>query len=395
VRILFFSRDYTPHDHRFLSALAESEHSVYFLRLEQSGRPLEDRPLPSAIEQIQWSGGNKPVSLRQVPRLLFELQKIIQKVKPHLVHAGPIQRAAFLTAISGFRPLISMSWGYDLIQDANRDAWQRWATRFTLKNSAWLIGDCEAIRKIAITHGMPKERITTFPWGVDLNHFSPPSEMKTQKRSTFGETSEDEVLAQNPPFTLLSTRGWEPIYGVDILARAFVLAARERPELRLIMLGSGSQAGLIQKIFLEGGLLSSMDDQPNHFQTSRVLLPGQIGYERLPDYYRSADLYLAATHSDGASISLLEAMACGRPALVTDLEGNREWITPEENGWLFPEGDVQAMKQAILKAVEMRTLLPQMGEKARKIVEQRANWKNNFQKLLHVYQSVYTQYYTT
>lgn len=382
MRILYFTRDYTPHDHRFLSALSESQHRVYFLQLEQRGHPLEDRPLPSAIEQVHWSGGQKPATLRNAPGLLLGLQKIVQQVKPHLIHAGPIQRSALLTAVSGFRPLISMSWGYDLIQDAKRNAWWRWATHFTLKNSDWLIGDCDAIRRLAVSYGMPADRITTFPWGIDLEHFSPP---------TTNEAEERPIV--NQPFTLLSTRSWEPIYGVDILARAFVLAARECPDLRLIMLGNGSLAGSLRKIFMDGGMLPGSDNQAANIQSSRVVFPGQIGFDKLPSYYQSADLYLAATHSDGTSISLLEAMGCGCPVLVSDLDGNREWVTPEKNGWLFPQGDAHAMAQAILKAVKMRSQLPGMGEAARKTVEQRADWKTNFSKLLQVYQQVYDRYY--
>ncbi len=387
MRILYFTRDYTPHDHRFLSALADSEHTIYFLRLEQRGQPVEDRPLPSSIEQIHWAGGHKPARWQDAPSLLFGLHKIVQQIKPHIIHAGPVQRSAFLTALSGFRPLVSMSWGYDLIQDAERSALWRWATRFTLKNSDWLIGDCNTIRKIAVSYGMPDERITTFPWGIDLEHFSPRQPENENLVSINQNDSGNET--ENQTFTLLSTRSWESIYGVDTLARAFVLAARERPELRLIMLGNGSQAGLLRNIFMEGGLIPNANSQHQDLQPSRVILPGQIGFDKLPHYYRSADLYLAATHSDGTSISLLEAMACGCPALVSDLEGNREWITPGENGWLFPENDVHAMAQAILNAVAMRSQLPQMGQKARKIVEQRADWKTNFQKLLQVYQQVY------
>jgi hypothetical protein len=66
-----------------------------------------------------------------------------------------------------------MSWGYDLIQDAERNALWRWATRFTLRHSAAMVGDCETIRQLATSYGMPDERIVTFPWGVDLQHFSP------------------------------------------------------------------------------------------------------------------------------------------------------------------------------------------------------------------------------
>jgi hypothetical protein len=53
VRVLYFTRDYTPHDYRFLSALAGTDHRVYYLRLERSQRQLEDRPLPPEIEQVK------------------------------------------------------------------------------------------------------------------------------------------------------------------------------------------------------------------------------------------------------------------------------------------------------------------------------------------------------
>ena len=394
MRILYFTRDYTPHDHRFLSALADSEHRVYFLQLEQRGHPLEDRPLPASIEQVHWSGGQKPATLRNAPGLLLGLHKIIQQINPHLIHAGPIQRSALLTAVSGFRPLVSMSWGYDLIRDENRNAWWRWATRFTLKNSDWLIGDCDAIRRLAVSYGMPSDRITTFPWGIDLQHFTPPAPTIANSAQQSASQKTNNGPIEKQPFTLLSTRSWEPIYGIDTLAQAFVLAARERPELRLVMLGNGSQAGLLRKIFMDGGLLPSTDHQPADIQSSRVIFPGQVGFEKLPHYYQSADLYLAATHSDGSSISMLEAMGCGCPVLVSDLEGNREWVTPGRNGWLFPPGDAHAMAQAILKAVDTRSQLSEMGKAAREIVEQRADWKINFQKLLQIYQQVYDRYYT-
>ena len=66
-----------------------------------------------------------------------------------------------------------MSWGYDLLQDAERNAAWSWATRYTLKHSAAMVGDCNTIRQLAVSYGMPDERIVTFPWGIDLEHFTP------------------------------------------------------------------------------------------------------------------------------------------------------------------------------------------------------------------------------
>lgn len=357
MRVLYFSRDYTPHDYRFLAALAESDHTIYYLRLEQRGRSLEGRPLPKKIVAVPWNGGQRPVSLIDLPGLSVALRKVIGRVNPDLIHAGPIQTCAFLTALTGFHPLVSMSWGYDLMRDAERNAFWTWITRFTLRRSSILIGDCDAVRRQAIRFGMPLDRIITFPWGVNLSQFSP------------GNQSQKDLK----PFTLLSVRSWEPLYGVDVIAQAFVQIARQHPNVILIMLGAGSQAELIHNIFTEGSVMD------------RVVFAGQVSQMGLPDYYREADLYLSASHTDGSSVSLLEAMACGCPAVVSDIPGNREWVQSAVNGWLFKDGDSGAMAHAISQAIDQREKLAEMGQVARQIAEKRADWQKNFPALLRAY----------
>jgi glycosyltransferase involved in cell wall biosynthesis len=356
-RILFFSRDYTPHDYRFLEALSKTEYQVAFLQLERCGTPLENRRLPENIERIKWAGGRGAVNFEDLPGLAGDLQRVIREWRPDLIHAGPLQSAACLVALSGFQPLVSMSWGYDLLLESGRSAEMRAATRFTLQHSVVMVGDCQAVRQAAISFGMPADRIITFPWGVDLQAFSP-------RLSSSG---------YDPTFTILSTRSWEPLYGVDILAQAFVRAARQGPEMRLTMLGDGSMAGHLRSIFEQGGVLE------------RVSFPGQVGQADLAEFYHSADLYVSAARTDGSSVSLLESLACGLPALVSDIPGNREWIESGLQGWLFPDGDVEALARAMLSAVDKRQRLPEMGRAARQLAEERADWSVNFKQLLRAY----------
>ncbi len=369
-RILYFSRDYTPHDHRFLSAICKAGHQAYYLQLERRGHALEDRPVPPGVEHIPWAGGQHPARLKDAPRLLGDFKRVIRQVRPDLVQAGPLQTAALLAAASGFRPLISMSWGYDLLVDADRGPLWRWATRFTLGHSAAMLGDCETIRQRAVAFGMPADKIIAFPWGVDLKHFTPEGE------ASFSDLDGSAASGQADAFILLSTRGWEPIYGVDLIARAFCQVAPGRPELYLLMLGNGSQAAALRRMFMQAGVLE------------RVFTPGQVGLADLPRYYRSADLYISASHSDGSSISLLEAMACGRPVLVSDIPGNREWVTPGQQGWWFRDGDVGDLVLGITRALEQRQRLPDMGRQARCKAESGADWEANFPKLLQVYEQV-------
>lgn len=361
MRILYFSRDYTPHDHRFLSALAKTEHHTSYLRLEKNTVVYEARPLPEKIKPIAWRGGKSTIRWHDGPSLLKDIRQILQAIRPELVLAGPLQRSALLIALTGYKPLVSMSWGYDLIYDARRNALWSWMTRYTLSKSTVMVGDCKTIRNLAIGYGMPAERIVTFPWGIDLEKYSP-------KGDSY-QASKYQGL-----FTLLSTRGWEPIYGTKMVAEAFIKAASTRPDIRLVMLGSGSQEAEIKQLFQQAGVIN------------RVSTPGVINQNDLPRYYHEADLYVSASHSDGSSISLLEAMASGIPVLVSDIPGNAEWVASGDTGWLFPDRDVDALAKKILRAADLRNDLTQMGVKARKLAEARADWKKNFPKLLTAFE---------
>jgi glycosyltransferase involved in cell wall biosynthesis len=368
MRILYFSRDYNTHDHRFLSALAGTEHEIGFLRLERSGHQLESRPIPREVQQIHWAGGQEPARLQDGLRLVWSLKQVIRTFKPDLIQTGPVQRAAFLTALAGFHPLVTMSWGYDLLVDVNRNRAWEWATRYTLKRSDALVCDCDTIRNLAIEYGMAPERIVSFPWGANIQKYTP-AEVKwrspIRERLGWG----DDI------FVILSTRSWSEIYGVDNLAEAFVQAARVRPEMRLLMLGNGPLAPKIRGIFSRGRV-----DGHVHF-------PGQIPQERLPDYYRAADLYVSTSHSDGTSISLLEALASGTPVLLTDIPGNQEWIeSPGEIGWLFRDGDVGSLLEGILYALDHRSQLDDMGRAARRTAESRGDWLKNFPRLFEAYE---------
>jgi glycosyltransferase involved in cell wall biosynthesis len=364
VRILYFSRDYSTHDRRFLAAIADGGHDVYYLRLENSSRSLERRPLPVGVQAVDWAGGRPRARIQDYPRLLLSLRKVLQRVQPDLVHAGPVQSAALLAALSGFQPLVTMSWGSDMLLESSRNSYMRWATAYVLRRSTLLLADCMAVRDRALEFGFPISRIMVFPWGVDLDHFSPNQDDGILRRS----------VGWGQEFVVLHTRSWEPLYGVDLLARAFISAAEHRQDIKLLMLGNGSMAGELRRAFSDARL------------EDRVVFPGQVGYDELPSYYHSADLYVSASHSDGSSVSLLEAMACGLPAVVSDIPGNQEWVVPGENGWHFPDGDARALSRRLLDVAARRSQLAAMGRTARHTAELRADWHRHKDTLFAAYE---------
>lgn len=364
VRVLYFSRDYTTHDRRYLESLVGAGYDVGFLRLERGVVAYEARELPRGVRPLAWAGGRSRVGPWMWPRLVVGLRRVLREFAPDLVHAGPVPSCAFLAALAGARPLVAMAWGSDLLVDAERSPVVRRLARYALRKAEVVIGDCRAVReKVRALADVPDERIVTYPWGIDLQTFYPrPSSLDLRERLGWGRSR-----------VFLSTRSWEPAYRIDALVAAFHRVAERRRDARLLLLGDGSMAPQIRTMVEEGGV------------ADRIHLAGQVPQSALPDYYNLADLYVSSVPSDGTSISLLEAMACGLPVIVADSFGNREWVVPGRNGWLFEPGSVAALAGAMTTALDATDSHPRMREANVALAGQRADWGKNVQLLLAAY----------
>jgi glycosyltransferase involved in cell wall biosynthesis len=377
MKILYFSRNYTPHDFRFLNSLSKTEHEIFYLKLEANQRQTEDRSVPENVQQILWAGGQREFRWSDLPRLTFDFRRLTKEIKPDLVHAGPIQTCAFIAALSGFRPILTMSWGFDLAKDSDTSAWMRSITRYTLQRSAYFTSDAQFTRDKAVAFGMDPERTIIFPWGTDIKHFVPKKAVKEKKETTSAKRKSS--ITNRKSITLFCSRSWESNYGVDVLAKAFVKVASVNPDVSLLLLGGGSQGAHIRRILMNGGVLD------------RVHFGGQVGQRDLPRWYHMADIYISPSHVDGSSVTLMEALASGLPCLVSDIAGNKEWVEEGVNGWLFRDGDVDDLAEKILSAIKNRKSFKKIGEAARKTAEQKADWQKNFGKLLSAYEQVLKQ----
>jgi len=360
LKVLYISRGYTTHDHRFLKSFAGAGWTPTHLPLIDER--LDRRPLPEGVETIVWPGdAAESEAPGELQRRRTSLVDLLAEIEPDVVIAGPVQSGAYLAALAGAKPLVTVSWGTDLLVDADATDESRAITRYALDNSAAVFGDCLAVREAVHRHSsIPDDRIVTFPWGIDLARFTPgPSALTLRKDLGW---SDNEVF--------ISTRSWEPLYAVDVLVRAFALVRERRPTTRLILLGDGSMESGVQQIISELGLADF------------VHAPGRATHDLLPDYFRSADAYVSAAVSDGTSISLLEAMACGLPVVVSNSFGNLEWVREGVNGALAPPGDVESLSAAMLSVVADPHEIARIREANIATARRRANWDANFPDLV-------------
>ncbi len=361
MRILYFSLGYCTHDYRFLKAISDGGHEVYFVQLEGNQRQVESRAIPENVNQVIWKGGREPFRWSKLFSLISDFRRLTREIKPDLIHAGPIQTCGLVTVASGFRPILTMSWGFDLMDDVHKNIFMPLITRYVLRHSDFFTSDANVTKDKALAYGMNPDNTIVFPWGVDLEHFSQKKEERGKKEG----------------FVLFCNRSWEERYGVDVLAKAFVQVAQQRDDVRLILLNGGSQGAKLRQIFQRGGV----DDF--------VTYGGQISQNDLPNWYHQADVYISPSHVDGSSVSLMEALACGLPCLVSDIPANKEWVFENENGWLFRDGDVNHLAEKILMALNQPEKLHQMGQAGRRSAEKRADWKKNAEALMNVYREIH------
>jgi glycosyltransferase involved in cell wall biosynthesis len=105
-----------------------------------------------------------------------------------------------------------------------------------------------------------------------------------------------------------------------------------------------------------------------------VFLPGWRGHEDLADGLNASDvLVLPSVHEQFGQV-IVEAMACGLPAIAVDAHGPATIVEPGETGWLVPPDDEDAMVEALVEAVNDESGRARMGEAAYRTSRERYSW---------------------
>jgi glycosyltransferase involved in cell wall biosynthesis len=167
---------------------------------------------------------------------------------------------------------------------------------------------------------------------------------------------------------LIMTRSFKSIYDHKTFLKAFEFCIKKNRELRLILIGEG---------YLKKEILGQLDNiGKNYYKYYGFCSPIEIS-----NYLNASDIYVNSSLSDGASCSMLEAMACGLPVITTNIFVNYEWVKYGENGFIFSKRSSEEMSEYILKLAEDVDLRNKMHKNNVKLSKEFANWDRNFDML--------------
>jgi glycosyltransferase involved in cell wall biosynthesis len=215
-----------------------------------------------------------------------------------------------------------------------------------------------------------KERVVDIPNGVDPDRFNPQVNGEAL-RETYGLKPEDRVV--------LFVGGLDtPHYfkGVEVLLKSFTHIPDE--DAKLLIVGDGDLRPHYTTLAENLGI------------KDRVIFCGRVSDELLPAHYALCDLHVlpSVTMGEAFGIVLLEAMACAKPVLATNLPGVRSVVADGDDGFLVPPNDHQQLANKIQHLLDHPSQRAEMGQKGRAKVENKYAWPRVIDRLESVYQEV-------
>jgi sugar transferase (PEP-CTERM/EpsH1 system associated) len=279
--------------------------------------------------------------------------KALQSLRPDIVHTRNLPTLEFLllAALTLRTSRVHGEHGrdvYDLDGSSRKyNVFRRLARPFV---HHYIAVSSDLATWLTRTVGVPTPKVSYIWNGVDTDRFRPRSGPRT------GIIPED--FAKPGTFIVGTVGRMQEVKDQLTLPRAFVLLlqtevqARER--LRLVIVGDGPLKEQAIRL-LRAAQAESL-----------AWLPGER--TDIPEIMQALDLFVLPSLAEGISNTILEAMACGLPAVATRVGGTPELVDEGKTGFLVPPADPASMAHAIRRYLNDETLLKAHGEAGRRHV---------------------------
>lgn len=232
--------------------------------------------------------------------------RLVKKIKPDLLNAHYLTSYGFMAALVKPKtlPLVLTLYGTDVMVTPGKNILFRAISRYTLNRASHVFSPARHMTREV--RGLTKKdiHVTTIQYGVDAGAIS-------------------QNLSRKRDIDFITARRHTANSNIGLILRAFRKYIDEvNPDVQMYVLGDGP---LLEK---------HKDYAQKRGLSGHMVFTGKVEHARLIDLMKRSRVYISMTSSDGLSLSLLEAMACGCIPVLSDIMANREWITDKQNGYL-------------------------------------------------------------
>lgn len=290
--------------------------------LERDGIPIHDGGYVSKAR--------KEVKVFLLLRALVRFWFLARQIRPDVLHAYlPMMNffGALAGRTAGVRKIITSRRALGIHQD--RHPYLKWLDKIANTLSDCVTANSDAVRRDTILRdGIAPEKLVLIQNGLDIDRFS--------KQEVARDVVREKLGLGRDEFGIVKVANLISYKGHADLINALPRVLEERSNTRLFLAGE------------DRGIRTDLEQLASSLGISdRVCFLGRRN--DVPSLLMAMDLYVMASHEEGSSNALLEAMAAGLPIVATDVGGNREALDDGQAGILVPPHDPESLSLAIGK----------------------------------------------
>jgi glycosyltransferase involved in cell wall biosynthesis len=197
-------------------------------------------------------------------------------------------------------------------------------------NTILASGDEDAIAEmIQRSNGsVTRNKVVKFPSRINTDIFKPSDENCVRAKLGIPESAKVVITVGR----LAWLKGWK--FMID----SFLLYNKLVPESLFYLVGDGEDMPRINEYIAERGL------------SGKIILPGKKDASEIVEYLNASDLFIMGSYKEGWSTSLIEAIACGIPACVTNFSSAKEIILEGINGLVIDDHDIELFAKGMIQA---------------------------------------------
>jgi L-malate glycosyltransferase len=344
IRLLVMADGRSVHTERWCRYFEETGYEVALFSLE---------PKTISAPKIFYGGKRRtPWGIIDYALAKGSLAKSVASFRPDIINPHFVASYGWLASFCHKQPVVATAWGSDLLLLPDKSFIHRRRVKRALAHAVCCTVDNKNLFDAAARYMSP-DKILTVRMGVDRDWF---------------EKSARTDFSTGGALRIIAPRGLQEVYDPATIVQAAGLL-HNKIDFNLTLFGNDPLAADYEARIEQLGLGSAVTIHP--------FVPHDVYLTMLPDY----GIYLSASLSDSTSVALLEAMAAGLIPVVSDIEGNREWIEHDKNGFLFTPRSPDSLAEAILFAQARRDEFASMAAMNRQKVRADAIWQDNMAKV--------------
>lgn len=233
-----------------------------------------------------------------------------------------------------------------------------WLARY-LEKCHHIVTPSESIKEILISEGVQGD-ITAVPTGINITPFQEADGHVVREKMGWG----DDIV-------LISVGRLAKEKNFETLLQAGAIVMKERPHVRLVIVGGGLESKALADLARELGI------------ADQVTFTGSVPYEEVPNFLKAADIFCFASITETQGLVTMEAMAADLPIVAVDATGTRDAVENGKEG-LLTENDPAALAAALEKVIEDGDL----RQRLRNAAQQKVLWfdsRRQAERMLEVY----------